>query len=411
VYTFPLILPQKNRKSITNRKKTTKKMSVITSLGKVKKDETAPVYIVTYVNGERVQFHTNVHCYSDKFDKEKGKIKGRSKRVNQQNLIIENCRSRLNKVFIDYELQNKRLTPELLRNEYKNPSLRIDFHKFLEEAINERKGESAPRTISRDQVFQRRLKEFRKDIAFSEIDAEFVEQFRRWLKRTHHNETNTIHKQLKVFRLYLNIAKRKGIIKENPFVSVRVKKEKTERVFLEENELKKLWESYVSGKYTKDPAKQMVLRHFLFMCFTGMDYGGVRESARFDNLFGETLIFIREKTMTRKKETTKLPLTSKAIGLIHDEGNKEGYCFATYAEPRMNKVLKLLAEDHKINKRITTHVGRHTFATLFIQKTADVATLQKLLGHSSITTTMVYVHITDQQINKQMKQFDELIEF
>ncbi|GET20468.1 site-specific integrase [Prolixibacter denitrificans] len=386
-------------------------MSVITNLGKVRNDGTAPVYIVTYVNRDRVQFLTHVYCHPDKFDKVKGRVKGRGKRVNQQNLIIENCRSRLNKVFIDYELQNKKLTPKLLKNEYNNPALRIDFHKFLEEAIKERKDESAPRTIARDEVFQRRLKEFRKEIAFSEIDAEFIELFRRWLKKEHKNETNTLHKQLKIFRLYLNIAKRKGIIKENPFVSIRVKKQKTDRVFLEEDELQELWESYLEGKYIDSPAKHTVLRHFLFMCFTGMDHGGLRESVRFDNIFGNTLVFVREKTMTQKKETTKLPLTSKAIRLIDDEGKKDGNCFAAYTEPRMNKVLKQIAEDHKINKRVTTHVGRHTFATLFIQKTADVATLQKLLGHSSITTTMVYVHITDQQINKQMKQFDELIDF
>ena len=96
---------------------------------------------------------------------------------------------------------------------------------------------------------------------------------------------------------------------------------------------------------------------------------------------------------------------------MEDEGRKDGYFFSTFAEGTMNKVLKQIAVDHQIKKRVTTHVGRHTLATLFIQKTADVATLQKLLGHSSITTTMVYVHITDQQINKQMKQFDELIEF
>ncbi|GET30519.1 hypothetical protein SD074_27210 [Prolixibacter sp. SD074] len=132
--------------------------------------------------------------------------------------------------------------------------------------------------------------------------------FRRWLKQKYHNETNTLHKQLKIFRLYLNIAKRKGIIKENPFVSIRVKKQKMDRVFLEENELQELWKSYQEGKYTDSPSKHTVLRHFLFMCFTGMDYHSVRESAQFDNLFGETLVFVREKTMSRKKETTKIPL-------------------------------------------------------------------------------------------------------
>ncbi|GET30520.1 Arm DNA-binding domain-containing protein [Prolixibacter sp. SD074] len=128
-------------------------MSIITTLGKVKNDGTAPVYMVVYVNGERVQFHTKVFCEPGRFVVEKGAVKGSSKAAKDQNLIIENSRNRLNEIFVRYRLQNKALTPTLVKNEYKNPSLRVDFHAFMTEAIKERKGESAPRTIARDQVF------------------------------------------------------------------------------------------------------------------------------------------------------------------------------------------------------------------------------------------------------------------
>lgn len=92
--------------------------------------------------------------------------------------------------------------------------------------------------------------------------------------------------------------------------------------------------------------------------------------------------------------------------LITDEGNKEGLIFNPVSEQRMNKNLKILAKMVGINKPLTNHSGRHTFATLFIQKTSDVATLQRLLGHTRIDETMVYVHISETNLHHQMKSFD-----
>lgn len=65
----------------------------------------------------------------------------------------------------------------------------------------------------------------------------------------------------------------------------------------------------------------------------------------------------------------------------------------------------------EVGKALTNHSGRHTFATLFIQKTSDVATLQRLLGHTRIEDTMVYVHITDFNLKNQMNNFDKGLDF
>lgn len=75
-------------------------------------------------------------------------------------------------------------------------------------------------------------------------------------------------------------------------------------------------------------------------------------------------------------------------------------------EKTVNIQLKEIAEVAEINKPITSHVGRHSFATLFLLKGGDVQTLMKILGHSKIDTTMVYVHIVDQEKKKQMAFMD-----
>jgi len=75
----------------------------------------------------------------------------------------------------------------------------------------------------------------------------------------------------------------------------------------------------------------------------------------------------------------------------------------------MNDQLKEIATATGIHKEITNHSARHTFATNFIELTSDVATLQRLLGHSNIRETMLYVHVSTGKINKQMQNFDELL--
>jgi len=73
-------------------------------------------------------------------------------------------------------------------------------------------------------------------------------------------------------------------------------------------------------------------------------------------------------------------------------------------------MLKKIADYANINKEISFHSARHTFATFFLEKTDDLATLQRLMGHSSISQTMVYVHLTEKKKVEQMQRcWDGLI--
>jgi site-specific recombinase XerD len=84
--------------------------------------------------------------------------------------------------------------------------------------------------------------------------------------------------------------------------------------------------------------------------------------------------------------------------------------FGTITEQKMNEYLKKIMDFAAIDKPITNHSARHTFATMFLDKTNDVATLQKLLGHTNIRETMVYVHISTKKITEQMGNFGRLLE-
>lgn len=369
----------------------------------LKKDGTAAIYILVHLHRKTIKFNTNISCTPKKFDYKKHRIKGSTEEIKDDNLVIENALSRINEIAVRYRLQNETLTPELLKREWKNPAHRINFHDFLKDAINERKTELAESSIEQHKSLAAKLEKFSPALSFAEIDAEFINQFRLSLVKKENNK-NTIHNNLKNFKAYMNIAKRKGTINENPFDFVKLKRAQVERVFLTEKELELFQAKYDGNYYFR--GYHLVLRHFLFMCYTGLRISDFKELT-FDNIIDDMIVYWPKKTKNFKRVAVKVPLTMYSKQLIIDEGNKIGKVFNSLSEPVMNRKLKDLSSDMKFYKKITNHSARHTFATLYIEKTNDVAGLQRLLGHSSITETMVYVHITETALQNQMKSFEK----
>ncbi len=364
------------------------------------------VYVMVHVDYKSMKFNTGVSCLAENWDPKTLRIRGNAKEIKDDNLVIEQCLARLNDIAVRYRLQNIHLSAELLKNEWKNPARRIDFYKFFDEAIAERKGDIAPNTVKSHKSAIEIMKLFKPKLAFSEITPDFLENYQRWLRAKHGNHTNTIHTKMRILRNYLNVAIRKGIISENPFSRVKLKKATTSRVFLNPEELKILWDLYENNSLTE--AKQKILRHFLFMCFTGLRISDMKQLTQ-GNVIGEMLVFNVKKTKQVKKNMVKVPLNSYASRLIADENSETKLLFNTISEQKMNTYIKEIVASAEIHKEVTNHTGRHTFATCWLKKTKDLAQLQVLLGHSNITETMIYVHVDDEMLRGEMKNFESLV--
>lgn len=371
-----------------------------------RKNGECAIYLIVHIGYKSLKFNTGVTCNPDDFNEKAMRIKGSSKKIKDDNLIIEKCLAQLNDIMVRYRLQNIELTPELLKNEWKNPSRRIDFFVFFDEVFNERKKDLRPQSRKNQLSDINKLKKFKNPLAFSEINTDFLEKYRRWLKTDMNNDINTVFSAFKTLKTYTNIAIKKGVISENPFANFRAKKAKPERVFLTNTEFSKMWELYREN--TLAPPKQRDLRHFLFMCFTGCRISDFKRVTRF-NVSDSMLVFIPEKTSGIKKEIVKIPLSKYAQELIVDENSPDDLLFHPISEQKLNESMKEIARVAKIIKPITNHSARHTFATLWLEKTNDLAALQKLLGHSDIADTMIYVHITEKMLKNQMSNFDKSI--
>lgn len=189
----------------------------------------------------------------------------------------------------------------------------------------------------------------------------------------------------------LNLAVKQGIIPRNPASNVdRFKVPDSSRQFLTLDELRKL---------SHTPARDAVTaRAFLFSCLTGLRWSDIvklrwREVQHIGD--ATRLVFTQKKTGGLEY----LDLNPQAVALMGERAEGEERIFPSLKVCSMQSCLARWVKDAGIDKHITFHCGRHTFAVMMLDVGVDIYTVSKLLGHKSINTTQVYAKILDK--NKQ----------
>ena len=364
-----------------------------------------PIYIQVSIKRHTVKFSTGFICSKDNWDPEKQHIKGKTKEITDNNLIIDNTKSRIIEIFTRYRLQNRTLTPDLLRQEYRNPSSFTNFLAFIRYQIERRRGEVTHSTIKANQTMVHLLEACKPVIFFQDVNFNLIHDFQKYLKKKN-MKPGTIGKVLSNLKIYTNLALRNKIITDNPFAGIPIRRPAGERTFLMPEELQSLVNLY--AKLTLPENHQRVLRYFLFSCFTGLRISDLKKVKPENIVNGNTLIYSPLKTKYTAK-WVKIPLTDPALKLIQDLPKNKliGLLFNCYSDQVTNRMLKKIAAAADIDKDITSHTARHTFATIFLRETKNLAVLQKLMGHTNISETMIYAHILTEDLEAEMKIFNK----
>lgn len=372
------------------------------------KDGTALIYVRTRINKKYVFLNTNVAVKPSNYDHKNQKVTGEG--AKQKNLILKECAGRVADIVLKYQVNEKVLTKDILEKEYYNPSALGDFFTYMNNEIDRRaKGDISHSVRKHHKTTLRKFKAYtnKNELQFAEVDWKLLEGFQRYLRSNKKNSINTTHNDMKTLKTYILRAINDGLIKDNPFENIKLKKEKKLPEFLTTNELRNMWKLYNSNKLLESHKK--VLRWFLFSTETGLRISDIRRIEH-DNIINNMLVFTPYKTREINNIRVDVPLTRKAWQLISDEGTEHGKIFLCYSEQKMRKYLKESLPSAGIHKNLSFHAGRHTFATQFLQrinKANGILILQKLLGHANLSSTMGYLHVLNNDIVDAMQEFQK----
>jgi integrase len=252
--------------------------------------------------------------------------------------------------------------------------------------------------------------QFRKDVKFHELDFNLIHQFDQFLydKNLHINTVYTHHKQV---RKYINLAIKKAIFdaNKNPYLHFKPKTVPTERVVLTQEEVLQLEQL----TFTKENQFLALIRDmFLFACYTGVRFADLR-AIRYRDIEKDQKGFVLNIIAEKTGKQLLLPLyklhNAKPQQILQQYIIPGAYphttIFHKYANQYYNRSLKKIAALANINKSITSHVARHTFATHLASK-VPIHILKSILQHSKIETTMIYVHLSNKIVNDALDRVD-----
>ena len=194
-----------------------------------------------------------------------------------------------------------------------------------------------------------------------------------------------------------------GWLDKDPFVNYKTKLKEVERAYLSQEELDIL----INSSFNTDRLNQ-VKDIFLFSCYTGLAYADVKKMSQ-DNLSigidGEKWLFInRTKTGT----ISRVPLLPAAVDVLDKYGLypsciNQNRLLPVLSNQKMNSYLKEIGDSCQIQKELTFHIARHTFATtVTLNNDVPIETVSKMLGHKNIRTTQHYAKLLDKKISNDM---------
>jgi integrase len=372
---------------------------IILRTDRIKADGKCLTCLQAFVNGKRKVISLNYYLYPDCFDDKAQQAKYSAKHkdftkelVADANLIMQKHFAKANEILVMARITNSTIKHTEFENQFINEYSRADFLGFC---ISQHRAQG--KSLSKGSQFIekntfRKLKKFAGEvIEFSQITNKFITDFERFLKNKENLSINTITNHLKKIRKYISMAHNQGIPMPIKSTEVILKHTTTYRERLTQPEVKALIDLYRSNQL-KDNL-QRCLHFFLISCFTSVRISDAHQVTP-DKIENGILVFTPIKTQHVNK-TLRIPLSSIAVELI--EKNKE--CkYEPFANAVANRYLKTVADVARINKRITFHVSRHTFAYSYLSAGGKLERLQQIMGHTDIKTTMIYAH-TDEQGN------------
>lgn len=416
-YSFIMQTPISQRGVITlnprsKMKKNTFKVMFILRRNQVNKDGKCSIMIRITVNGEYERVNSTLSIEPELWDSTAAKAIGRTTKILAFNKRIEEIRYILQDHY--YQLLNTHgyVTAEMVKNAYmgitaKEESLMPMYDEFLAETKKMVGINRSDKTYQKYERCKRRVEEFMKkkynisDIPLRELKPKFLSDFEVFLATEYKCKQNTIYKFLQLLRMVLIKAQREGISFPDPYLSYKMKQERVDRGYLSEEEVISIATKEIAIKRL-DQVRDV----FIFACYTGLAYADIA-ALRADNIqkmFDGRLWIVTHRQKTKTNVNVPLLPTAEKILRKYDGQFLDGMLLPVLSNQKTNAYLKEIADICGIDKNLTFHLARHTFATtMTLGKGVPIESVSKMLGHTNIQTTQIYARITNDKISKDME--------
>lgn len=374
------------------------------------------IYARVSVNGKRAEFSLNRDLSVSLWDEKRKRGKGHSNYVISLNKYLDQVFTGLHEAHRqllqeDVDISSAAVKSRFLKEDDSGKTLLdlITYHNTTMATI------LRPGTMKNYYSTERRIKKFLKeelsveDILLKKLNYGFIVAYDQYVRKhkpaTRRNCTNNgAMKHMERLKKMSRLAVRLEWLEKDPFINYKLKFKKTERQFLTERELQVIEETTF-----KVPSTRHIKDLFIFACYTGLSFIDVQE-LKADHLVkgmdGNDWLYTKR---TKTDEPLKIPLLPKAKEIINKyrkDPNLSGSerLLPMYTNHMINRTLKDIAVACGIQKNVTFHVARHTFATaITLSNGVPIETVSKLLGHTKLSTTQIYAKVVEKKVGEDMQ--------
>ena len=377
-----------------------------------------PVMCRITVNGKISQFSCKLDVDEKHWDVKTGRMTGRSVVALEANRMLDKIRVSINKAYQDICDKDNYVTAEKVRNAFlgmgmNHETLLAVFRQHNEDYAKQVGKIKSQRSYWKYCTVYNHLSEFIRqrykvsDIALKELAPAFITDFELFLRTEKNHCTNTIWSYMMPFKRIIYMSINNGWLQRDPFYAYSITKEETKRGFLSKEEIKML----IEGSFKKK-SYELIRDLFIFCCFTGLSWTDMANLTK-ENLQTSFDGHLWIKTNRQKTGTeTNLRLLEVPLRIIkkYEGCSEDGKLLPVPCYPNCKNGIKVIAKKCGIEKNVTWHMSRHSFATtVCLSNDMPIETLSKMLGHRSIRTTQIYAKITAEKVSNDMEKLSQAL--
>lgn len=407
-----------------NEKLSSNSLSILFFIKKAKllKSGEAPICMRITVNSHRTEVMIKRSINPSKWNQTKECASGNDHSVRELNHFIEVNRTKVYKIFRQLEMDGRTITARTIadiligKEDSELPKTLVELYTEHNSQVHALVGvDFAEVTAKKFDTSLLRLKEYIKfqykvkDVQLAKVDGQFVRGFDLFLKTQSGCHHNSALKHLKNLKKIIRIAMSNDWVKRDPFFGIQFKEQETHVEFLSKEEL----DTLINMEF-KIPQHTQVRDIFVFCCMSGLAFADVKmlKPAHLvtDNDGGLWIRKPREKTGVM----CNVPLVGSAIRLIekykdHPLCESRGVVLPVFSNICMNDYLRDIAKLCGISKPLSTHIARHTAATIvFLANKMSLENVAKILGHKSTKMTQRYAKVLDSSIKRDMENVEQM---